>query len=104
MALLILQQLTGQTTDFLTLSWHGNTEEALGRLSDLIMDLGLIQACSGAAKKLGESICEFHTYIRNNQEYISNYGELYRQGETITTSFVESTINQVGVWTGYGQN
>ena len=30
-----------------------------------------------------------------DQEYIPNYGELYRQGETITTSFVESTINQV---------
>ena len=34
-------------------------------------------------------------YISNNQEYIPNYGELYRQEETITTSFVESTINQV---------
>jgi hypothetical protein len=37
----------------------------------------------------------FQTYIRNNQEYISNYGERYRQGETISTAFVESTINQV---------
>ena len=40
-------------------------------------------------------MCEFHRYICNNQEYVPNYGELYRQGETITTSFVESTINQV---------
>ena len=77
------------------LLWHGNTEEALERLSDLIMELSLIQAHSGAAKKVGETVCEFHTYIRNNQEYIPNYGELYRQGGTITTSFVESTINQV---------
>ena len=77
------------------LLWHGNREEALERLSDLILELSLIQAHSGAAKKLGDSICEFHTYIRNNQEYITNYGELYRHGETITTSFVESAINQV---------
>jgi hypothetical protein len=77
------------------LLWHGNTEEALERLSDLIMDLSLIQAHSGPAKKLGDGICEFQTYIGNNQEYIPNYGELYRQGETITTSFVESAINQV---------
>ena len=26
---------------------------------------------------------------------IPNYGERYRQGETISTAFVESTINQV---------
>jgi len=77
------------------LLWHGNTEEALERLSDLIMDLSLIQAYSGRAKKLGESVSEFQTYIDNNREFIPNFGERYRQGETITTSFVESTINQV---------
>ncbi|MBV9937600.1 MAG: ISKra4 family transposase, partial [Acidobacteriaceae bacterium] len=30
-----------------------------------------------------------------NRAYIPNHGELYRCGETITTSFVESTVNQV---------
>src|SRR5215831_17327857 len=34
-------------------------------------------------------------YIDNNREFIPNFGERYRQGERITTSFVESTINQV---------
>jgi hypothetical protein len=63
------------------LLWHGNTEEALERVSDLIMDLSLIQAHSGAAKKLGDGLSEFQTYIGNNQEYIPNYGELYRQGK-----------------------
>ena len=38
---------------------------------------------------------EFETYIRNNRESIPNFGERYRQGETISTAFVESTINQV---------
>ena len=76
------------------LLWHGNTEEALERLTDLIMDLSLIQAYS-PAKKLGDSVSEFQTYIENNREFIPNFGERYRQGETITTSFVESTINQV---------
>src|SRR5438067_2527667 len=33
--------------------------------------------------------------IRNNQESIPNYGERFRQGETISTAFVESTINRV---------
>jgi hypothetical protein len=34
-------------------------------------------------------------HIRNNIEFIPNFGERYRQGETISTAFVESTINQV---------
>ncbi len=35
------------------------------------------------------------TYISNNSHLIPNYGEKYRYGETITTAFVESTINEV---------
>ena len=38
---------------------------------------------------------EFEIYIRNNREFIPNFGERYRQGERISTAFVESTINQV---------
>jgi len=40
-------------------------------------------------------VTEFETYIRNNQASVPNYGERYRQGETISTAFVESTINHV---------
>jgi hypothetical protein len=50
---------------------------------------------SSAAIRAPASLAEFETYIGNHQEYIPNYGELYRQGETISTAFVESTINQV---------
>jgi len=59
------------------------------------MDLDLIRDNSAAAEKLAAGMAEFQTYIRNNQESIPNYGERYRQGETISTAFVESTINQV---------
>jgi hypothetical protein len=38
---------------------------------------------------------EFQTYIENNQQWIPNYGELWRAGETISTAFVESAVNQV---------
>ncbi len=38
---------------------------------------------------------EFDTYVRNNRQLIPNYGEKWRYGETIATSFVESTINEV---------
>ena len=77
------------------LLWHGNTEEALERMGDLIVELSLIQARSAAAKKVADSLSEFETYIRNNREYIPNFGERRRQKETISTAFVESTINQV---------
>src|SRR5437762_12672509 len=59
------------------------------------MDLNLIQAHSAAAKKVADNLSEFETDIRNNREFIPNFGERRRQGETISTAFVESTINQV---------
>ena len=37
----------------------------------------------------------FETYIRNNEEFIPNFGERYRNDEMISTAFVESTVNQV---------
>ena len=77
------------------LLWHGNVEEALDRLRNLLMHLDLIRDHLASAEKLAVGVAEFETYIRNNQESIPNYGERYRQGETISTAFVESTINQV---------
>ena len=38
---------------------------------------------------------ELATYITNNARTIVNYGERYRNGERISTGFVESTINHV---------
>jgi hypothetical protein len=77
------------------LLWHGNTEEALEQLRALLMELSLIQARSVAPKKVADRVTEFETYIRYNREFIPNFGERRRQGETISTAFMESTINQV---------
>jgi hypothetical protein len=77
------------------LLWHGNAEEALERLRDLLIELSLIQARSAASKKVADGMTELETYIRNNRDFIPNFGERRRQGETISTAFVESTINQV---------
>ncbi len=77
------------------LLWHGNVEDALERLANLLMDLELIRNHSTPTEKLAAGVSEFETYIRNNQESIPNFGERYRQGDTISTAFVESTINQV---------
>jgi len=77
------------------LLWHGNVAEALERMGGMLIELDLIRAHSGAAEKLAAGLGEFETYIRNNREFIPNFGERHRQGERISTSFVESTINQV---------
>ena len=77
------------------LLWHGSVDEALDRSDSLFMDLDLISRASAPAKKLAAGISDLRTYIRNNRGSIPNYGERYRQGETISTAFVESTINQV---------
>jgi hypothetical protein len=46
-------------------------------------------------KPLLKTVEEFRTYITNNRHLIPNYGERYRNGERISTGFVESTVNQV---------
>ena len=75
--------------------WHGNVEMALERLKNLLFDLDRNRRRSPAIAKLLRSVTEFETYIRNNRHFIPNFGERYRQGDTISTAFVESTINQV---------
>ena len=42
-----------------------------------------------------ELLDEFQPYIDNNSSMIPNYSEKWRYSETITTAFVESTVNEV---------
>ena len=76
--------------------WHGNVYNALRRLDSLDFDI----ACYDGNEeervgKVWKAIHEFQHYIAVNQKYIPNYGERYRYGETISTAFVESTVNEV---------
>ncbi len=75
--------------------WHGNVFRALQIIADLIIfDLDVAEP-SDSQLKLGKAVLEFDSYIRANTDRIPNYGERRRAGETISTSFVESTVNQV---------
>lgn len=74
--------------------WHGNVYKALQKIDHLEMDLETIEE-SPEQRKLLKAIREFGGYIAANKPYIPNYGDRYRHGETITTAFVESTVNQV---------
>ena len=45
------------------------------RIADMLLDLELIRAHSVPAEKLATGLAEFEIYIRNNQEFIPNFGE-----------------------------
>ncbi|EFB72123.1 hypothetical protein PROVRUST_06878 [Providencia rustigianii DSM 4541] len=46
-------------------------------------------------QKMVRYLGEMITYIDNNQAMIPNYVERYHYGESISTAFVESTVNEV---------
>ncbi|MBI3304236.1 MAG: hypothetical protein HYZ72_19400 [Deltaproteobacteria bacterium] len=75
--------------------WHGNVFRALEEIEGLEMDLDGVEEPDVATQKLLKGMHELHTYISNNKPFIPNSGERYRHGETISTAFVESTVNQV---------
>ena len=77
--------------------WHGNVFQALKELRCVEGDLDATAYESDAAiaGKLCKAVQEFATYIERNGSFIPNYGERYRNGERISTGFVESTVNYV---------
>jgi hypothetical protein len=68
-----------------------NTLQILGGL-ELVVDL---EDENREQRKVLKTVREFGTYIGANRTFIPNYGDRYRHGETISTAFVESAINQV---------
>jgi len=76
------------------LLWHGNVFRALQTINDLEVALDSDGASLGQ-RKLLKTVTEFGGYIRANATSIPNYGERYRAGEAISSSFVESAVNQV---------
>ena len=60
------------------------------------MDLeGAFETQEETTRKLLKAVEEFTTCIQRNRGFIPNYGERYRNGERISTGFVESAVNQV---------
>ena len=73
--------------------WHGNVVRARQTVDDLTTDLTTDVGVESG--KLAKAVREFGGYLAANACAIPNYGERYRAGETISTSFVESAVNQV---------
>ena len=75
--------------------WHGNTFRALQIGEGLEDDLEILKGKDASIQKMFQAVREFNGYITANESYVVNYGDRYRNGETISTAFVESTVNEV---------
>ncbi len=74
--------------------WHGNVYRGLDTIDGLEFDLD-VEGAGPEQRKLVKAVTEFGGYLRANAASITNYGERYRNGETISSAFVESVVNQV---------
>lgn len=75
--------------------WINRVIITLQRLDFLAFDLDCYEGDDPVVAGLQQMVHEFHHYIDVNRSYIPNYGGRYRYGETISTAFVESTVNEV---------
>jgi hypothetical protein len=74
--------------------WHGNVFRARQTVDDLTTDLTDTDTVVESGK-LTKAVREFGGYLAANAPAIPNYGERRLAGEAISTSFVESAVNQV---------
>ncbi len=75
--------------------WHGNVGNALDSLEDCYLICDGEEIHYKNQKKFLSYLEELSTYVENNRHLIPNYGEKWRYGEAISSSFVESTVNEV---------
>ena len=73
--------------------WHSNLYKALQLLEWLDQDIDA--EANPEAGKLARTLHEFDHYIRTNQSSIPNYDDRYRNGEPISSSLAESSVNQI---------
>jgi hypothetical protein len=77
--------------------WHGKVERALERAEELRGKLGtpFTATARDKVRKLRDKLENFIGYITANRAFIPNYGERHRAGKPISTSFAESTVDQI---------
>ena len=75
--------------------WHGNVPRTLQRIGDMQDDLAMRDENPENKRKMQKAVKEFYGYIESNTAFIPDYGDRYRHKKTISTAFVESTVNHV---------
>jgi len=74
--------------------WHGNINKAVEYL-EFLDDAYFLENEYEHLEGFKKHAADFVTYIKNNRGYITNYGERYRNDEIYTTSFTESSVNEI---------
>jgi len=77
------------------LVWHGKVDKALDRLWHINQSVAPFADRYPRFPQLKRTLQKFGTSLENNRSVLPNYGRRYRRGETISTAFVESTVNCV---------
>jgi hypothetical protein len=76
--------------------WHGYVGGAFNRIRAILFTLRLPTiTAKKVAVRMRRLIKELLRYLKNNQDSLANYGRRYRNGERISTAFMESAVNQL---------
>jgi hypothetical protein len=76
--------------------WHGYIGGAFNRIRALLFTLRLASMTGKrAAVRLRRLIKDLLRYLKNNRDSLTNYGRRYRNGQRISTAFMESAVNQL---------
>jgi hypothetical protein len=70
-------------------------EKPKRRLFELLKGQGIEEVTGENSRKLRKVLGEFDAYVVVNEALIPNYGERWRNEESIATGFVESAVNQI---------
>ena len=75
--------------------WHGHVTNAGKAIDELLADCEFNAQLDSQFDKLAKFVKEFGRYVENNAAFMPNYAERHRYGEVISTSFVESAVNEI---------
>ena len=76
--------------------WHGRSCQAIRKLEIMQMVLGRPSVVDKETVKLIRRLTkELLGYLNYNRESLPNYGQRYRAGKRISSSFIESAVNQL---------
>lgn len=76
--------------------WHGRSCQAIRKLEVMQMVLGRPSVVDKDAVKLIRRLTkELLGYLTYNRDSLPNYGQRYRAGKRISSSFIESAVNQL---------
>lgn len=75
--------------------WHGKVTAALAAFEDVEDGLYDFEETYPNFAALKKTVADFRGYIERNSAMIQNYGQLWREGNLISTAFVESLVNSL---------